>query len=110
MTNLLGRVELLLLASIGLRLSRGRSPASILCSDLSLDLLGLLQLADGAVVVRPLRAVVRGCRPAATRHRGRGLLRLLGTRRMLESSYIIEGDEWQILVSITKLSKSKPCI
>merc|ERR1719266_1435585 len=42
----------------------------------------LLQLADGAVVVRPLRAVVWGCRPAATRHRGRGLLRLLGTRRM----------------------------
>ena len=59
MTNLLGRVELLLLASIGLRLSRGRSPASILCSDLSLDLLGLLGLAHGPVVLGPLGTVVR---------------------------------------------------
>ena len=87
LSHLLGLV-VLLLTDVGLRLAGGRwrssAPAAVLGADLSLDLLRLLQLADGAVVVRPLRAVVRGCRPAATRHRGRGLLRLLGTRRMLE--------------------------
>ena len=68
-SDLLRRVVLLLLASIGL----GLGPAPVLGPDLSLDLLGLLGFAHGPVVLRPLRAVVRG--PGGRSGGGGSLLR-----------------------------------
>ena len=69
MSDLLRRVVLLLLAAIGL----GLGPAPVLGPDLSLDLLSLLGLAHGPVVLRPLRAVVRG--PGGRSGGGGSLLR-----------------------------------
>ena len=72
-TDLLRRVIRLLLASVGLGLG-GRGAASVLCSDLGLDLLGLLGLPHGPVVLSPLGAVVRG--PGGRSGGGGSLLRL----------------------------------